>query len=70
MDFCDVAEELMEFGLQRAIAQSRQAAGPPGTGRCLYCDEPLPGGQRRWCDAGCRDDWERAERARKFRETG
>ena len=31
------------------------------TGYCLYCEAPLEDG-RRWCDADCRDDWEREQK--------
>jgi hypothetical protein len=27
-------------------------------GECLYCSEELPEG-RRWCDADCRDGWQK-----------
>lgn len=30
------------------------------TGRCLHCDTPVPLG-RRWCDAECRDEWQREQ---------
>ena len=28
------------------------------TGQCLYCDASVPEGHR-WCDADCRDGWQR-----------
>lgn len=31
------------------------------TGLCLNCGTPLAD-DRRWCDADCRDDWERQQR--------
>lgn len=43
----------------RAVALSvRMPEGPQPTGVCMHCGAPLPGG-RRWCDAECRDEWER-----------
>jgi len=60
MDIADLAEEQIERWLALAVA-SRQPHGPMAVGRCLNCDEPLPL-SRRWCDAGCRDDWERRSR--------
>lgn len=30
--------------------------GPPATGNCLNCGEPLDAGKR-WCNAECREDW-------------
>lgn len=28
------------------------------TGYCLFCEEPVPE-KYRWCNADCRDDWQR-----------
>lgn len=28
----------------------------PATGKCYNCGEELEG-EKRWCDAACRDDW-------------
>lgn len=36
----------------------RKPEGPLPTGFCYNCVEPLPDGHR-WCDADCRDDWEK-----------
>lgn len=56
-DDLDIAAEREE--LERSFAQTiRKPAGPIATGRCLYCDE-ITGEERRWCDAGCRDAWQR-----------
>lgn len=30
------------------------------TGYCLFCDEPVDH-PRRWCNAQCRDDWEKEQ---------
>lgn len=55
-DDLDIAAEREE--LERTFAQSvRKPAGPIATGRCLYCDELT--GERRWCDSGCRDAWQK-----------
>lgn len=48
------AQVILGLGLK-----ARRPEGPQPTGYCLNCDEPLPIG--RWCDANCRDDWERLE---------
>lgn len=53
----DRAADLAQIERERAIA-TRQPTGPAPTGRCHHCAAPLPPG-RRWCDAACRDDWER-----------
>lgn len=57
-DILDQASEL-EAMLNNAAAQFRKPTGPAATGRCLHCGEPLPNGLR-WCDATCRDDFEKA----------
>lgn len=34
------------------------------TGYCLSCGKPTNNIKRRWCNADCRDDWEREFNAR------
>lgn len=36
------------------------------TGYCLYCGEELEKG-RRWCDAACRDAWEKERRQHHYK---
>lgn len=56
-DDLDIAAEREE--LERSFAQTiRKPAGPIATGRCLSCDE-ITDEDRRWCDADCRDAWEK-----------
>lgn len=50
----------------RAALRGRKPSAPAPCGFCFNCESPLPAG-RRWCDADCRDDWERAERAGECR---
>jgi hypothetical protein len=57
MDIADLADEVIRIELE-AVLRVRYPAGPSPTGRCLWCGEPLTE-QLRWCDAACRDDWER-----------
>ena len=57
-DILDQASEL-EAMLNNAAAQFRKPTGPTATGECLHCGEPLTNGLR-WCDATCRDDFEKA----------
>jgi hypothetical protein len=59
-DPADRATEYEELLRKEALAR-RAPSGPVATGECLdpHCAEPLPEG-RRWCDADCRDAWERA----------
>jgi len=52
----------------RALAESlraRKAVGPAPTGRCLHCDE-IVGDEMRWCDAGCRDAWQKTSMRKKL----
>lgn len=57
-DDIDKASELSEL-MDKVALQYRRAAGPLATGFCLSCGEELKKGQR-WCDADCRDDFERS----------
>ncbi|HWO99754.1 MAG TPA: hypothetical protein VNL74_03920 [Methylococcus sp.] len=59
MDLADRAQQVEEWDREIRVANLR--ANPPEAepvGVCLYCGATLPEG-RRWCDADCRDDWER-----------
>ena len=54
--------------VERAHAEAqrhRKPQGPMYTGCCSNCGENTPA-ERRWCDAACRDQWER-ETARRTR---
>ena len=57
MDDLDRAQEATDEMLSYII-KMRKPSGPVETGYCLNCGEPLPA-ERRWCDALCRDEWER-----------
>ena len=59
-DEIDLGTERAE--LERAAAATiRRPVGPAPTGRCHYCDEILDDA-RRWCDADCRDAWDKENR--------
>jgi hypothetical protein len=60
-DIIDQANETAEIFRRSALSQ-RKPDGPEATGHCLNCDARLAARQR-WCDAPCRDDWEKAQRA-------
>jgi hypothetical protein len=62
-DTADLAQAQNER-LDQVILATRKPAAPDATGFCLNCGEPLPGG-RRWCDADCRDDWQRTASGRR-----
>ena len=65
MDHADIAEERGEVELERARkAAEANLEIPKGLGHCLWCGETL-GDDRRWCDADCREDWERDRENRK-----
>jgi hypothetical protein len=58
-DEADRADALIEMVAGCAIAAARQALpDAQATGACLWCGDEVSAG-RRWCDADCRDDWER-----------
>ncbi|QIK36859.1 hypothetical protein GWK36_01315 [Caldichromatium japonicum] len=57
-DDADRAQAAIDLLLAAAIQGAKKPSGPCPTGFCLNCGEPLKDGLR-WCDANCRDDWER-----------
>lgn len=63
-DDADLTQARLERELDGLLRRRRPTA-PPACGACLWCEAPLPAG-RRWCDADCRDAWER-ENARQTR---
>jgi hypothetical protein len=63
VDEADAADATVEQHLKRALA--RRNATLPAVGQCYFCAEPVDDG-RRFCDAECREDYERAERARRM----
>ena len=63
MDEADAADLTQEQALTAALR--RRHATLPAVGQCYSCAEPVDDGAR-FCDADCRQDWERAERARRM----
>lgn len=59
-DIADLGAETAEFFLSLAEKERKKPQGPPFTGKCLNCGEDTDE-QRRWCDADCRDDWQRGQ---------
>ena len=59
-DIADLASEREELIRAAALAE-RKPEGPKATGHCLECGHPFAVHKdgRRWCNAECRDDWER-----------
>ena len=58
-DEIDLASDMMEAQISRAVAKAAGLEIPKNTtGKCLYCREPVED-DRRWCDADCREEYER-----------
>ncbi|GHT83188.1 hypothetical protein AGMMS49960_17550 [Betaproteobacteria bacterium] len=57
-DIADMTQERIERleDVTQRLGRVQTMTGPAPTGACLYCGEPLDP-PRRWCDAGCRDEW-------------
>lgn len=67
-DPIDIAANSASIGLNstiQAIRQNAEKMEVEATGECLFCGEeldqsgPVP---MRWCDADCRDKWEKSRR--------
>jgi hypothetical protein len=58
-DEADIAQDAEERHLGMAMAMARGISGPAACGRCLFCGETAPEPALRWCDAWCRDQWQR-----------
>lgn len=64
IDILDIASQNEQLATKKAIQQASIKAGKlevEATGKCLNCDEELTEGKR-FCNAGCRDDWQRMQR--------
>lgn len=57
-DDIDLAQDRDAKMLEAQIAV-RKPEGPQANGKCFTCGEGLPL-THRWCDANCRDDYERS----------
>jgi len=63
VDDADRAAQLQREEIDRALKN----VGPvemPYTGNCAWCDAPV-GGRERFCDADCRNDFERDQRRQR-----
>ncbi len=58
-DCVDDANDMCDLMLSATLA-NRDLSRLPATGSCLNCCESLPDGGR-FCDADCRDDYEKRE---------
>jgi len=62
MDEADLAQQMIERE-EALMRRARRLPALPYSGQCYWCGEDVAA-PRRWCDAECRDHWERA-RARR-----
>jgi len=61
-DIIDAGCDREERDREAAIAQARRIDWLPFVGACHNCDAAVPNGHR-FCDADCRDDWEKRTNA-------
>ena len=62
MDDADRAADREDIAREAAVAAiRRRIESIPSLGYCYYCGEALRAGKR-FCDADCRDDYERQEK--------
>jgi hypothetical protein len=60
-DEVDVSNDRWDLFVSMRITNAqRYPAEAEATGECLFCGEELPE-HRRWCDADCRDGWQKLE---------
>lgn len=68
-DDADRTDGKIEASIAEGVRLARSGPTLAWSGACHYCEsdvaEPL-----RFCDADCRDDFERVERARRIRGRG
>lgn len=65
-DIIDKGNETADFFLDKALQERKRiakVATPHGVGMCLNCGAEVDG-DRRWCDADCRDQWQQDNRGR------
>lgn len=58
MDEVDLANDLLDIQINKAIKKANMTKTVNETGKCWYCQEQVEDG-RRWCDSDCRDLWEK-----------
>lgn len=59
VDEADITQERLEREMALTLKSRRCTPILPFTGYCHWCGKITAAG-RRFCDADCRDDWERA----------
>lgn len=63
-DHADLSDARIEQAVTEGVRKVRAAARMQSCGRCYFCEEQVPDA-RLFCDADCRDDYEREEAARR-----
>lgn len=64
-DIIDMANDLADQLTSAYVAHERkQNPRLPFIGQCYNCDAPTPHGHN-FCDADCRDDWQKRQTAQK-----
>lgn len=58
-DAIDRTQEYIDTMTEAAIQNREKPAVIQGTGECWTCGEKQTDPSRRWCDAECRDTWEK-----------
>jgi len=61
MDEADRAERQEQMARDAALKVRRPVPSVEANGECHHCGDIVPDGVR-WCDAGCRDGWERRKK--------
>lgn len=66
-DIIDNANDLVELTDGLALKAIRNNLKPEAefTGQCLWCEEDVES-PKRWCDADCRDLWEKDKRRKQL----
>jgi hypothetical protein len=63
-DIIDIANDAADLFLADSLThRTKPAEIPKGIGVCLECRQDLDT-DRRWCDADCRNEWERVHVSR------
>ena len=57
-DIVDLADTQVTYSLLAALSKRKKEPSKDYTGQCWFCDHPVEA-PKRWCDADCRDMWER-----------
>lgn len=63
-DFADRADSIIDAAVVRGLADVRARSPLSPKGACHFCDQDLAGAAR-FCDADCRDDFEKEQAARR-----